>query len=62
MLEAILGARHFIEQFGPALKWPWSHLKAPELSNEIIDRLIEGVETQSQGKSVEKWKKFVISV
>ena len=46
------GARHFIEQFGPALKWPWSHLKAPELSNEIIDRFVEGVEAQSQGKSI----------
>ena len=52
------GARHFIEQFGPALEWPWSHLKAPELSNEIIDRFVEGVETQSQGKSVREMEKI----
>jgi len=52
------GARHFIEQFGPALKWPWSHLKAPELSNEIIDRFVEGVEAQSQGKSVREMEKI----
>ncbi len=52
------GARHFIEQFGPALKWPWSHLKAPELSNEIIDRFVEGVEAQSQGKSIREMEKI----
>ena len=52
------GARHFIEQFGPALEWPWSHLKAPELSNEIIDRFVEGVEAQSQGKSVREMEKI----
>ena len=51
-------ARHFIEQFGPALKWPWSHLKAPELSNEIIDRFVEGVEAQSQGKSIREMEKI----
>ena len=52
------GARHFIEQFGPALKWPWSHLKAPELSNQIIDRFVEGVEAQSQGKSIREMEKI----
>ena len=52
------GARHFIEQFGPALKWPWTHLKAPELSNEIIDRFVEGVEAQSQGKSIREMEKI----
>ena len=52
------GARHFIEQFGPALKWPWSHLKAPELSNEIVDRFVEGVEAQSQGKSIREMEKI----
>ena len=46
------GARHFIEQFGPALKWPWSYLKAPELSKKIINSFVDGVEKQSGGKSV----------
>ena len=46
------GARHFIKQFGPALKWPWSYLKAPELSEKIINRFVEGVEKQAGGKSV----------
>ena len=46
------GARHFIEQFGPALEWPWTHLKAPPLTEEIINRFVEGTEAQSQGKSI----------
>jgi len=46
------GARHFMEQFGPALDWPWSHLKAPELSEDIIDRFVEGTAEQSGGKSI----------
>jgi carnitine 3-dehydrogenase len=25
------GARHFIKQFGPALDWPWSHLKLDQI-------------------------------
>ena len=52
------GARHFIEQFGPALKWPWSHLKAPELSEKIINRFVEGVEKQSEGKSIREMEKI----
>lgn len=46
------GARHFMKQFGPALEWPWTHLKAPPLTDEIIDRFADGVEEQAQGRSV----------
>ena len=46
------GARHFIKQFGPALEWPWTHLKAPPLTEEIINRFVEGTEAQSQGRSI----------
>ena len=41
----------FYQQFGPALEWPWTHLKAPPLS-KIIDRFVEGTETQAEGKSI----------
>jgi carnitine 3-dehydrogenase len=37
------GMRHFLAQFGPALKLPWTKLEAPELT----DRLIEAVSRQS---------------
>ncbi len=46
------GARHFMKQFGPALEWPWSHLKAPELTDEIIDRFADGTEEQAAGRSI----------
>ncbi len=46
------GARHFLKQFGPALKWPWSHLEAPELSDRIVDRFAEGTADQAEGRSV----------
>ena len=48
------GMKHMLEQFGPALKLPWTKLKAPKLSNKLINRLIEGTSKQSKGKSVEK--------
>ena len=46
------GARHFMKQFGPALDWPWSHLKAPELTEEIIDRFVDGTAEQAEGRSI----------
>ena len=46
------GARHFMKQFGPALDLPWTHLKAPELTDEIIDRFADGTHMQAEGKSI----------
>ncbi|MDC0031616.1 3-hydroxyacyl-CoA dehydrogenase NAD-binding domain-containing protein [Candidatus Pelagibacter sp.] len=48
------GMKHMLEQFGPALKLPWTKLKAPNLSNRLIKRLVEGTKKQSKGKSVVK--------
>ena len=47
------GMRHMLEQFGPALKLPWTKLKAPKLSKKLINRLVEGTKKQSKRKSVE---------
>ena len=46
------GARHFMKQFGPALDLPWTHLKAPALTDEIIDRFADGTQAQADGKSI----------
>lgn len=46
------GARHFMQQFGPALEWPWSHLKAPPLTDAIIDRFADGTAEQAEGRSI----------
>ena len=36
------GMRHFMEQFGPALQWPWTKLMdVPELTGELLDRLVD---------------------
>tara|TARA_A100001011_G_C14190101_1_gene790949 strand:- start:273 stop:1214 length:942 start_codon:yes stop_codon:yes gene_type:complete len=48
------GMRHMLEQFGPALKLPWTKLKAPNLSNKLINRLVDGTRKQSKRKSVAK--------
>jgi len=36
------GMAYCLEQFGPALKLPWSRLEAPELTAELRHELIEG--------------------
>lgn len=46
------GMRHMLEQFGPALKLPWTRLEAPELTDELIDRVVSGCEHQAAGRPV----------
>jgi carnitine 3-dehydrogenase len=46
------GMKHMLEQFGPALKLPWTKLKAPTLSKKLSSRIIEGTRQQAKGKSV----------
>ena len=48
------GMKHMLEQFGPALKLPWTKLKSPNLSKKLINRLVDGTKKQSRGKSVAK--------
>ena len=48
------GMKHMLEQFGPALKLPWTKLKAPKLSRKLINRLVDGTKKQSKGRTVEK--------
>ena len=48
------GMKHMLEQFGPALKLPWTKLKAPTLSKKLSSRLIKGTKKQAKGKSVDK--------
>ena len=42
------GMRHFIEQFGPCLSWPWTKLMdVPELTEELIDAIADQSDAQS---------------
>ena len=48
------GMRHMLHQFGPALKLPWTKLVAPELTDELIERVVAGCEHQAAGRSVKE--------
>jgi len=52
------GMKHMLEQFGPALKLPWTKLKAPRLSNKLKNRVITGTKKQARGKSVAEISKI----
>jgi carnitine 3-dehydrogenase len=52
------GMRHFMAQFGPALKLPWTHLEAPELSEVLLDRIVEGTEQQRAGRSIAALERY----
>ncbi len=42
------GFRHFIEQFGPALEWPWTKLMdTPPFTPELVDKIVEQSDAQS---------------
>jgi len=47
-----MGMKHMLEQFGPALKLPWTKLKAPKLTNSLKKKIIEGTKIQSKKKSI----------
>ena len=46
------GMRHFLAQFGPALKLPWTRLEAPELTEALIDRVAAQSDAQARGVSI----------
>ncbi|GEN52592.1 3-hydroxyacyl-CoA dehydrogenase NAD-binding domain-containing protein [Halobacillus faecis] len=46
------GMRHMLKQFGPALKKPWTKLEAPELTDELYEKVVTGCEEQANGMSM----------
>ena len=40
-----------LDQFGPALKWPWTRLEAPELTGELRNRMVEGCNAMAGGRN-----------
>ncbi|KRB48818.1 carnitine 3-dehydrogenase [Phenylobacterium sp. Root700] len=46
------GMRHFLDQFGPALKLPWTKLEAPELTDSLADRIAVQSDEQADGVSI----------
>ena len=42
------GMKHFLAQFGPALKWPWTKLMdVPDLTDELIQKIADQSDEQS---------------
>ncbi len=42
------GMRHFMAQFGPALKWPWTKLMdVPDFTDELVDMIADQSDAQS---------------
>ncbi len=53
------GMRHFIDQFGPALAWPWTKLMdVPELTDELIDRIAGQSDAQSGAHSIRELERI----
>ena len=52
------GMAHMLEQFGPALKLPWTKLEAPELTEELSRRMIEGTQAQAGSRGVKELERL----
>jgi carnitine 3-dehydrogenase len=47
------GMRHFMAQFGPALKWPWTKLMdVPELDDALLDKIVAQSDAQANDVSI----------
>ncbi len=52
------GMRHFMSQFGPALKLPWTKLEAPELTDGLIDSVVDGTRVQLGQHSIADLERY----
>jgi len=53
------GMRHFMAQFGPALKWPWTKLMdVPELTEELIDKIAAQSDMQAGDYSIRELERI----
>jgi len=50
------GMRHFLAQFGPALKLPWTKLVACELTDELTDRVAAQSDEQAGGIGLREYE------
>jgi carnitine 3-dehydrogenase len=53
------GMRHFMAQFGPALKWPWTKLMdVPEFNDELVDLIATQSDEQAGDLSIRELEKI----
>ena len=53
------GMRHFMAQFGPALKWPWTKLMdVPEFTDTLVDTIADQSDAQSGQYSIRELERI----
>ena len=53
------GMRHFMEQFGPCLQWPWTKLTdVPDLDDELADTIAAQSDVQAAGRSIRELERI----
>ncbi len=53
------GMKHFMAQFGPALKWPWTKLMdVPEFTDELVDLIAGQSDAQSGAHSIRELERI----
>ncbi len=53
------GMKHFIEQFGPCLSWPWTKLMdVPELTDELVESIASQSDQQSGQFSIRELERI----
>lgn len=53
------GMKHFMAQFGPALKWPWTKLMdVPEFNEELVDLIADQSDAQSGHMSIRELERL----
>ncbi|MQA09777.1 MAG: L-carnitine dehydrogenase [Pseudonocardiaceae bacterium] len=46
------GMAHMLDHFGPSLRSPWTRLEAPELTEELRERMVSGCAEAAEGRSI----------
>ena len=53
------GMQHFLEQFAPSLKWPWSKLTdVPELDEALVEKIVSQSDSQANGLSIRELERI----
>ena len=53
------GMRHFLAQFGPSLKWPWTKLMdVPDLDETLVEEIVRQSDAQGGHKTIREWERL----
>ena len=53
------GMKHFLAQFGPCLKWPWSKLTdVPDLDDALVEKIASQSDEQAAGLSIRELERI----